>query len=217
MDSVTNGGPKELLEIGGRSLLERALDEAASADERLIVWSKRKGGLWLEGAETVLQPKPRGLGDAVRVALKGRSEVAVVLLPDVVYVPASPLPRLLKAVQEGAAFALAVERVPDELVSRYGIAEFDEATGAISRLVEKPDPSETPSRWAVSSRYAFDRFTTAAIGVAPPADEEDELQLIDLLRPHLRRGAVALPLAANERRYDCGSPEGYARAVAEIG
>lgn len=214
MESVTNGGPKEMLPLGPATLLDRSLDEAAAAgcDERIVVWNRRKGPLNLEGVETVLQPKPRGLGDAVRLALRGRSEPAAILLPDVAFAPESPLARLLDEVRDGAAFAIAVAPVADELVSRYGIVERDEATGRIARLLEKPSPESTASRWAIASRFVLDRYTVAAIGVAEAAEEGEELDLVDLLIPHLRRGGAAVPLTRAEIRYDCGSPEGYARA-----
>ena len=222
MASLTNGGPKELLPVAGSTILELALSEAQIAEERVVVWSKTKGRLSFDGVDTVYQHRARGLGDAVRIGLRGRSEPALVILPDVLYAPRTPLARLADAVAGGASFAIAVERVPDHLVSRYGIAEFDEVTGRISRLLEKPSPDETGSRWAVSSRYALDRFTVAAIGaMEPPGEFDGETDLTSLLIPRLdaRRGdgGFAFPLQEGETRYDCGSPEGYRRAVEALG
>lgn len=189
--------------------LERALDGRPLADP--------SAGLELLYTR---QARPAGLGDAVLHAagFAGRGPV-VVALGDTIIRPAPGVPplvdRLCRAYAAHTAdVALAVEEVPLELVSRYGIltpgAQLDTAgTFAAAGIVEKPT-ADPPSRWAVAARYV----------VGPPVF--DALRgggdLTEAIASVLDAGGrvLAVPLAPGERRHDVGTVESYAATFVEF-
>jgi UTP--glucose-1-phosphate uridylyltransferase len=112
---------------------------------------------------------------------------------------------------------LAVERVPVEDVSSYGIVQIedDQAPGQgvhrIVDLVEKPKREEAPSNLAIIGRYIltpdiFDALETTA------RDRTGEIQLTNGLRQLLRKR----PLYAYEvagTRHDTGNKLGFLKAL----
>ena len=122
---------------------------------------------------------------------------------------------------DARTLALAVQRVPEELVSRYGIVEPSTPAGedgcftsfAIQDIVEKPSPAQAPSRFAASARYVFPFAVFDALRRSP-LDASGELSLTDALRQLLARGhtGIAEPLAAGESRHDIGGFDSYYRA-----
>jgi len=104
MASVTRDLPKELLPVAGKPLLQWTLEEAAAAgiERAVVVTSPDKPQIaqFLSDRPTirpsvhlVIQPEPRGLGDALTCArpVLGGDDVAV-LLPDNLFAPPSPGP-----------------------------------------------------------------------------------------------------------------------------
>lgn len=160
----------------------------------------------------VMQPVPRGLGDAILCARAqvGNRDFAVILPDDVIDMPA---PGCLAAMAEvhrkvGAA-VLGVKPVPMAEVSRYGIVQV--ADGRITRLVEKPDPALAPGNLAVMGRYIlppeiFDALTQ----ISPGAN--GEYQLSDAISL-LLKNTPFVPWEIRAPRYDCGSRLGFAQAT----
>lgn len=214
-----------MLPLGGRPLIGHVIREAklAGADEIIVVSAPGKADLnaYLDTqpVTVIMQKSPLGLGPAVALALTQDS--CLVLLPDSAFSPASPLPRLAEAVRAGADLAIAFRQVPDDLVSRYGIAE--EKSGALVGLVEKPSLAEAPSRWAVNGRYAFSASSAASlkswVEARLPAPGQPELPLTPAIQALLIGGARGSLVVCTdeERRHDCGSPEGYLAAREVLG
>jgi UTP--glucose-1-phosphate uridylyltransferase len=98
-------------------------------------------------------------GTAVPVALvfpqlaKGES-VAVMMGDDFVYNTdgSSELLRLKEATPEGACSMLAAQ-IPKQEVSRYGVIQFNEDSGAFEQIVEHPTPEQAPSDYINISKY----------------------------------------------------------------
>jgi UTP-glucose-1-phosphate uridylyltransferase len=82
--------------------------------------------------------------------------------------------------------------------------------------LEKPLPEDTESRWAIAARFALSARTLlhlqACFALHP--HEEGEAQLTPFLDDALAAGHVglAIPLREDERRFDCGDPQGFAHA-----
>lgn len=222
MLSVTGGAPKELLQVDGRTLLDWNLDEARSAEtsEIVVVSSSSKPELTAAcaGVRVVMQERAEGL--AFALGLAGSSDSALVLLPDTIFSPQSPVRRMASALEAGADIVLPLEAVPIEEVSSYGIVEL-EPGGRISRIVEKPSAEEAPSRWAIAGRFALSAQALARVAELASSHlfPGEEVHLPPLLDQLIQEGfaAVGLPLRPNERRFDCGSPEGYAEALRILG
>jgi UTP--glucose-1-phosphate uridylyltransferase len=111
----------------------------------------------------IWQARMGGLGDAILHARDhvGQEPFAVLLGDTVVTTTdtARPLTRqLADVVETHGGSAVALQEVPEDKVSRYGILGGQEiAPGLIraSQFVEKPRPDQTPSRLAVSARYVL--------------------------------------------------------------
>lgn len=221
MAEITQGRPKELLRLGRRTVLARVIEEAqeAGADRVVVVSSPEKPTLTehaLElGAEVAIQAQMRGFGHAIAAA--GVEEDAIILLPDGVFAGPAPSQRMANLLLMGVDGAIAVESVSDEEVSLYGIVEVDEGSGAIRSLVEKPQPSETESRWAIASRYALARPLMAELGRWVAAMEPvtpSELGMTPFLQHLVDMGVdiKAVALQPGTERFDCGDPDGYRAA-----
>lgn len=229
MRALTGGAPKELLPLGGRPLIAHVVDEmrTAGASRVVVVGSVQKPGLddWVtkQGDDRLVvthQRAMRGLADAVVTGVHARAsdaEVVVVANADSVLVGASPVPELVQRVSSGSwDAALALREVPDEVVSRYGIAQLD--GDRVTELVEKPSVAEAPSRWAIGGRYALSASTVARLAEANATREdkgEGEFGLTEWLSQALGEGLrlAAVRFAPGTDRLDGGSPEGYRDAV----
>src|SRR6186997_2235176 len=106
------------------------------------------------------QQSPLGLGHAVWCAreLVGREPFAV-LLPDVlIQATQSCTAQMVEAYQATgeAANIIAVEEVPKDQVSSYGVVGVGERKGKsfrITGMVEKPKPADAPSNLIITGRY----------------------------------------------------------------
>ena len=122
-------------------------------------------------------------------------------------------------VEKQAVAVIAFEEVPEEDVSRYGIARPKAAGDVfeIEDLIEKPSRHEAPSRLAIAARYVLSPAIFAALARTQPG-KGDEIQLTDAIRMLLREGGRAwgVRLHGGERRYDIGNFESYFRAFVEF-
>lgn len=164
----------------------------------------------------VHQTEQLGLGHAVLTArhLVGE-EPFVVLLPDDIVVSKVPLTRQLLNIHEQHSNAniIAIEEVPENRVSAYGIIEPLEIEDRIYRvvnLVEKPDPDRAPSRLGIVGRYLLQPEIFPALEETLPG-KGGEIQLTDALKLLLPSQPV-LGYRFEGERYDVGTPLGLLRA-----
>ena len=167
----------------------------------------------------VLQHEPLGLGHAVLCArpLVGDEPFAVILPDDLIHnEEGTCLQQMMEIYRETESNVVAVENVPREQVSRYGIVETTgDPDGAVrmKSIVEKPAPDEAPSTLAVVGRYIF------TSGIMPllettPRGAGNEIQLTDAIAGLLDEEDVYL-CEFQGQRYDCGSILGYVKANVE--
>jgi UTP--glucose-1-phosphate uridylyltransferase len=111
---------------------------------------------------------------------------------------------LIAAFEErGAACAIAVEEVPPEQVSMYGIVKplSSDVVFEIADLVEKPSLGEAPSNWAIAGRYVFSPVLFDAIRRTAP-DSRGEIQLTNAIRLLLNEGKKLVGVRLPPRRSD---------------
>lgn len=163
----------------------------------------------------VRQQSPLGLGHAVWCArdVIGHEPFAV-LLPDVL-VQAEPscLAQMVEAYGQVGGNVIAVDPIPPERVSSYGVIAHGPRSGRLMPLtgmVEKPAREAAPSNLKITGRYIlqpeiFDLLGTQERGAG------GEIQLTDsMLRLLEVQPFHALEFAGRE--FDCGSRAGYAEA-----
>ncbi|MGE5813621.1 MAG: UTP--glucose-1-phosphate uridylyltransferase GalU [Acidobacteriota bacterium] len=164
----------------------------------------------------VRQGEPLGLGHAVLVtkALVGNEPFAVLLGDDVIDAQPPALRQLIDVYEEFGAPVIAVERVPMEDVSSYGVIAYEPVRQGVYRItdmVEKPRKEEAPSDLAIIGRYILTPDIFPALE-ATAADRTGEIQLTNGLRRLLK----TRPIYACEVtgvRHDTGNKLGFLKAV----
>ncbi|EEB73863.1 UTP--glucose-1-phosphate uridylyltransferase GalU [Thermococcus sp. AM4] len=167
----------------------------------------------------VRQKKPLGLGDAILHAEKHvNGEPFAVLLGDDIIVSEEPgIKQLIEIAERREAPVVGVERVPWELVSRYGIVDgkpLGDGLYQVRHLVEKPSPKEAPSNVAIIGRYVLTPEVFDALRETPPG-RGGELQLTDALQRILSSQNIFAKEIKGER-YDVGSKLGFVIANIEL-
>jgi UTP--glucose-1-phosphate uridylyltransferase len=164
----------------------------------------------------VRQGEPLGLGHAVLVTrvLVGDEPFAVLLADDVIDAAPPALDQMIRLFERVGGPVVAVERVPPEEVSAYGIVASEPLGGGLHRivdLVEKPLAHEAPSTLAIIGRYILTPDVFPELEGAAN-DHTGEIQLTT----GLRRLLAKRPLYACEVkgvRHDTGNKLGFLRAV----
>jgi UTP--glucose-1-phosphate uridylyltransferase len=164
----------------------------------------------------VRQGEPLGLGHAVLVTrtLVGPEPFAVILGDDVIDANPPALRQMIDVFEDVQSPVLAVERVPKEDVSAYGIIDAEEVRPGVYRirdLVEKPPRNEAPSDLAIIGRYILtpDIFPSLAATVS---DRTGEIQLTNGLR-HLLQSRPLYGCHIDGVRHDTGNKLGFLKAV----
>ena len=218
VQEAVDSGINDILMIIGRG--KRAIEEHFSRNFELEAQLRAKG----RDAELALidtlppgvrihfvwQHEQNGLGDAIRCA---RDHVAdepfAVLLGDTVLESAEERPvtrQLMDAYMEKEELVIALEEVPADHVSRYGIVDAEDIGDrlvAIRDMVEKPSPEEAPSNLAVASRYILPPEIFSALDVVEPG-KGGEIQLTDAIRILLSQRHL-YGCRINGRRHDLGN------------
>ncbi len=164
---------------------------------------------------SVRQKQPLGLGHAILCARSLISEDAfAVILPDDLIDSKTPcLSQLISIYKKTKATVVAIERLPQELVSSYGVIApepIEERLYKANELVEKPSPEEAPSNLAVIGRYVLTKNIFPILEHLPPG-RGGEIQLTDAINELSQTD----PIYAYEfegKRYDCGDKLGYLKA-----
>lgn len=222
---VTRVVPKEMLPIGAKPALELIVEEAkaAGAEEIVIVISPGKELIreYFKDDPSitfVLQTEQKGLGHAVFCAaekVRDEKEPVLILLGDALVsgcAASSDMVALSRA--NGGAGVIGLERVPAEMVSRYGIVALDDPSHGAPRImdiVEKPSLEEAPSDIAVAGRYLLDPSVFSLLA-GQEAGYGGEIQLTDAIRRLIREKTV-LGYVYPGRRHDIGNPKGYFKTL----
>jgi len=167
----------------------------------------------------VRQGEPLGLGHAVLVAreLVGNEPFAVILGDDVIDANPPAIKQLIDVFEDLDGPVLAVERVPREEISSYGViaiepnARLRDGIFQVRDLVEKPPREEAPSDLAIIGRYVLtpDIFPCLA---ATKSDRTGEIQLTNGLRALLKSRAI-YACEVKGVRHDTGNKLGFLKAV----
>lgn len=168
----------------------------------------------------VRQPRAFGLGHAVLCAERLiHGEPFAVLLADDLMVGDPPvLQQMTTLFEEHQCSILAVQNVPLEHTSRYGIVKGEplaQDLQSITGIIEKPHPSVAPGTLAVAGRYILTPAIFNCIrGQSRGAG--GEIQLTDAIAALLSTEQV-LAYSYHGTRYDCGSKLGLLQASVDLG
>lgn len=160
------------------------------------------------------QVEPKGLGHAIGCAEQSIDDdefFAVILADDLIYNKGNNVLKQMKdAAFKNKKQVLALEKVNQEDVSKFGVVSVDSSKGRVSHLndiVEKPDIDEAPSNLAVVGRYIFNKSIFKFIG--DQAGKNNEIQITDAIQRDIEN---FIGYEFEGQRFDCGSKVGYLKA-----
>ncbi len=219
-EAVASGITDILMIIGkGKRAIEEHFDRSPELEEslqqkqKLDILEKIKKISKLANIHFVWQKEMNGLGDAIRYAKYhvGNEPFAVLLGDTLIGGNGDPITKQLMDVYDrynGSVVAL--EKVDPNLVNRYGVIDGKPMENDIflaNDWVEKPNPEEAPSNFAVASRYVFtpeifDYLEKTGRG------KNNEIQLTDAMRAMVKDQAM-YGLKIDGTRYDIGNKMGF--------
>ncbi len=228
-EAVASGIEQIIIVIAtGRSAIEDHFDSSPSLER----WLEERGDIEMlrtirrisefGTVAFVHQREQLGLGHAVLMAkdLVGEEPFAVLLSDDVMLNPTGePVTKqLIDAHMAHRGSVVAVQRVPREDVSRYGILEPLHEEGRlveIRDLIEKPAVDDAPSDLAVLGRYVltpkiFDVLEQTTRGAG------GEIQLTDAIRGLIHEQPV-FGYQFEGTRHDAGTRLGWLKANVAVG
>jgi len=166
-----------LMLAGIREVLIITSPESMDAFQRLL----GDGSQWGMRFEYAVQDSPRGLADAFILGkdFVGCEPAALILGDNIIY-GSGLVEKLQSAVsrKEGAVVFAYPVRDPE----RYGVVEFDDATGKVISIEEKP--VKPKSNFAVPGIYFFDETVCQKAADQKPS-ARGELEITDLIQKYL--------------------------------
>ena len=225
VEEALNAGATKLVFITGSS--KRAIEDHFDTDPELEKALTDAGkqellasiqGIVPQGVTCIYirQGEPLGLGHAVLCARPavGNEPFFVHLADDLIAGEPPCLTQMAAEYNRHGGSVIAVEEVPHEDTSSYGVVAVDQSN-CITEIVEKPAPEDAPSNLAVVGRYLlapqiFEKLETTGRGAG------GEIQLTDAIADLLGESPVYAYSFKGER-FDCGSKLGYLKATMAYG
>jgi len=226
VDEALEAGIEHIVFVTGRNkgAIEDYFDYAYELEDSLsekeskaqILKSVQDTRLPAGMASFVRQQAPLGLGHAIWCArdIIGNEPFAI-LLPDVVIKgKPSGLAQMVSAYDEVGGNVIAVDAVPEEEVSKYGVIAPKSRDGRViemTGMVEKPPREEAPSNLTITGRYIlqpeiFKLLEDQAAGAG------GEIQLTDAMARLMEQQAF-YAYEFEGSKHDCGSKIGYLEAI----
>ena len=235
---ATKAQPKEMLPVVDKPVIQYVVEEARSSGitDILIITGRNKRAIedhfdrgaidnrYLLEIDEMMdaldlfytrQREPKGLGDAVYYAKSfvGEEPFAL-LLGDTITMPECSR-ELIAKYDAFKTSIIAVEEVPREKISRYGVVkgrEIEKDVFLVEDLVEKPAQEAAPSNLAILGRYILTPAIFDAIEKTQPGTG-DEIQLTDALR-NVEEEKYAYVYRG--KRYDIGNKVDWIKSNIEL-
>jgi len=236
---ATKAQPKEMLPLVDKPMIQYVVEEAAASGLAEIIIVTGRGKRAIEDHFDAAFELEYYLNDRGKVEelaqiktiselaslsyvrqkepLVGEEPFAVFLGDDIIRAAQPCMRQLLQVFERYAGPVLAVERVPRERLSQYGVIQARQVAGNVYEildLVEKPRPHEAPSDLAIIGRYVLTPDVFTILADTQP-DARGEVQLTDALRT-LRSRRPMYALAFEGKRFDTGDKLGFLKATVEF-
>ncbi|MDC0704556.1 MULTISPECIES: UTP--glucose-1-phosphate uridylyltransferase GalU [Priestia] len=229
VEEAVASGIEDILIVSGRG--KRAiedhfdksyeLEETLAAKEKWDMLEEVQGISNLANVHYIRQKEPKGLGHAIHCARSfiGDEPFAVMLGDDVVQSETPCLKQLMNVYEKYECAVVGVQEVPRKETSKYGIVgpkgePLEKGLLDVETLVEKPNPEEAPSGYAIMGRYIltpeiFDILSREEIGAG------GEIQLTDAIL-RLNEFQRVLAYYFEGKRYDVGDKFGFIKATIDL-
>lgn len=228
VEEAVASGIEDILIITGRAkrAIEDHFDKSYELEHYLTDKGKTEIAEQLEYISSMVniyyirQKSPKGLGHAINCAkgFVGNEPFGVMLGDDLVYSPKPLLKHLMEVYEKYCCSVLAVQEVPAEDISKYGIIsplleDNENSIFKVEDLVEKPPQDKAPSNLGIIGRYILTPEIFDILYTLPPG-AGGEIQLTDALRI-LNKTQPVIASKFVGKRYDTGSLIGYFQANIE--
>jgi mannose-1-phosphate guanylyltransferase len=216
---LTLSAPKQMLPMGGVTMLERVVAKlgASGVDEVVLSLGYQPDAFRSEfpdqtcaGVRMVyaVEPEPLDTAGAIRFAAEaaGIDERVLAVNGDVLTdLDVAELWRRHDAFGGKATIAL----TPVEDPSRYGVVPID-AEGRVEAFIEKPDPGTAPSNWINAGVYVLEPSVLAGIPTGRKVSIERETF------PELVAQRSLFAVQSDAYWIDAGTPEAYLQAHLDL-
>lgn len=226
VDEALEAGIEHIVFVTGRNkgAIEDYFDHAYELEDSLskkaskadILKQVQATKLPAGSSSFVRQQAALGLGHAIWCArdIVGREPFAI-LLPDVI-VKGKPsgLKQMVDAHDKVGGNIIAVDAVPEEEVSKYGVITPKSRDGRLvemTGMVEKPPREEAPSNLAITGRYILQPEIFDLLEDQDPG-AGGEIQLTDAMA-RLMESQDFYAYEFEGSKHDCGSKIGYLEAI----
>jgi UTP--glucose-1-phosphate uridylyltransferase len=226
VEEASNSGVPNIVVVTGRG--KNAIEDHFDVSKELEAFLESRGKKDLAdevrkisnliNVSYVRQGEPLGLGHAVLVTetIVGNEPFAVILADDVIDADPPALKQMIDVFERADGPVLAVERVPMDQVSSYGVIAGEPAPDLgkgvyrVTDLVEKPPREEAPSDLAIIGRYILTPDIFPALHETAK-DKSGEIQLTNGLRRLLKSRPI-YALEIDGVRHDTGNKLGFLKA-----
>lgn len=121
--------------------------------------------------------------------------------------------QLITDYEESGKMAIAVQEVPLDQVSRYGIVDIDQETMQLKKIIEKPSIEEAPSQLADFGRMILNQEIVDILKETP-LGKGKELWIVDAISEYVRRGGKYYVKKVEDGEWlTTGDPLNYLKAV----
>jgi len=167
----------------------------------------------------VRQKEINGLGDAITYARHhtGNQPFAVLLGDTIINSVIPVTQQLIDIYEQYQSTVIAVETVPHDKVSRYGIVGGEMLSDTLmnlNTLIEKPATDKAPSNLAIAGRYILTPEIYTALEKTPPG-KNNEVQLTDAM-VNLLRSESMYAHTIEGKRYDIGNKLDFLKTNVEF-
>ena len=181
------------------------------------------------GIEVVpyVQESAGGVADAISVAIDQIDGAFLVILGDMLIIDSHHGPEysgpefassaskmLVSSFEDSGVPVVGVCSVDESEVGKYGVVDI--SGGNITRIVEKPASSDSPSNLVLCGRYLFPKNTSSILEKFP-LSEFGELQSIFLLNYLIENGGLNAVKLENMEMYDSGDPVSWLKSQIDHG
>jgi len=226
VQEAVDSGIEDILIISGKGKrsIEDHFDRHPELEERLL---EKEDKMYDEimhlsdmaNIHFIRQKEINGLGDAIYYARHHTgNEPFAVLLGDTIINSVIPVTQqLIDIYEQYQSTVIAVETVPRDKVSRYGIVGGDMLSDTLmnlNMLIEKPAVDKAPSNLAIAGRYILTPGIYRALEKTPPG-KNNEVQLTDAM-VNLLKSESMYAHTIEGKRYDIGNKLDFLKTNVEF-
>lgn len=227
VQECVDSGIEDILIISGKGKrsIEDHFDRNFELESRIqeqedeVLYTQLKHIESMANIHFIRQKELNGLGDAVYHArFHCEHEPFAVLLGDTIIDSVIPVTQqLIDSYEQYGHTVIAVETVPMEKVSRYGIVGGNKLSNNVvqlNQLIEKPEKDQAPSNLAIAGRYILTPEIFRALEKTPRG-KANEIQLTDALQILLKQDGIIATIIEG-KRYDIGSKLDFLKTTVEF-